>query len=91
MAVESFARGTVSSIDLSEMEVDGDARLWIASDDGKRVSIRVPTGFAPPSPASLDVLTSLKPGDRGEVLGSLDAAGGLGLAESGHYLKKLNR
>lgn len=90
MAVESLLRGTVFTIDLSAMEVDGDGSLWIDSDDGNRVLIRVPTGFAPPSPASLEVFMGLKPGDRVEVLGRKDAAGGLALATSGHYLKRLD-
>ena len=86
---EIVTQGSVSAIDLTPMETDGDGRLWIADDNGKNWSIRVPTGFAPPSPTSRDVLVSLKLGERVEVFGRMDSDGTLGLAKSVHYLKRL--
>jgi len=82
-------QGTVIAIDLSAMEVDGDGRLSLRGDAGRDWVVRVPTGFAPPSPQSRDLLMTLKPGDRVEVSATAGRDGTLVIDHGTDYIERM--
>jgi hypothetical protein len=80
--------GTVRSVDRSPMAADGDARIEVETDGGRRQIVYVAARMNLCEAAGLGLITELVPGDRIRVVGEAVEGGARPCVDAGHLLAR---